>query len=124
MSFQIKQVNTHPLQLLTQNKAKVKQQNSSFKGLLESIPKPELKISKHAEARLNEREIHISNEDWISINEKVKEARQKGVTDSLILIKNAALIVSTKNNTVVTAMDINDAKSQIFTNINGTIIMD
>ena len=47
-----------------------------------------------------------------------------GVTDSLVLTKEAALVVSAKNNTVITAMGRDEASSQIFTNINGTILID
>ena len=46
-----------------------------------------------------------------------------GIKESLVLLNNAALIVSAKNNTVITAMDREEAIDQIFTNINGTIIM-
>ncbi|MFF2457481.1 hypothetical protein [Peribacillus simplex] len=46
-----------------------------------------------------------------------------GVTEFLIIIDNEALIVSTKNNKVITVMDRDVATSQIFTNINGTIIL-
>ncbi len=47
-----------------------------------------------------------------------------GVTEALFITANAALIVSTENNKVVTVMDRDEATSQIFTNINGTIIID
>ncbi|CAH0256706.1 hypothetical protein [Peribacillus sp. Bi134] len=47
-----------------------------------------------------------------------------GVNESLIITKNAALIVSPKNNMVITVMNREEATSQIFTNINGTIILD
>lgn len=46
-----------------------------------------------------------------------------GVKESLVLLNDAALIVSAKNNTVITAMNRKEATEQIFTNINGTIIM-
>jgi flagellar operon protein len=54
----------------------------------------------------------------------VQEARKMGVNDSLVLLTDAALIISAKNNTVITAMGREEASSQIFTNINGTILMD
>ncbi|SIQ73451.1 flagellar operon protein [Peribacillus simplex] len=47
-----------------------------------------------------------------------------GVTESQIIIDNALLIVSTKNNKVITVMDRDETTSQIYTNINGTIILD
>lgn len=80
-------------------------------------------ISKHAKARLQQRDIHISDRSWDQIQQKVNEAKKLGVRDSLVLLDNAALIVSAKNNTVITAMDSHEAKTQIFTNINGTIVI-
>ncbi|WP_374721876.1 TIGR02530 family flagellar biosynthesis protein [Peribacillus tepidiphilus] len=83
-----------------------------------------LTFSKHAQLRMNQRNISISQDQLRLMEEKVQEAKKKGVNDSLVLLKNAALIVSAKNNTVITAMDREEAASQIFTNINGTILMD
>lgn len=83
-----------------------------------------LTISKHAKERLQQRSIHIEPDMWVKVEEKLAEARRMGVKDSLILMDNAALIASAKNNVVITVMDRKEAVSQIFTNINGTIIMD
>jgi flagellar operon protein len=86
--------------------------------------KSRLTLSKHASERLQQRGIDISAERWNKIEEKVKQAKDKGVSDSLVLLKDAALIVSAKNNTVITAMGRQEAEEQIFTNINGTIVME
>jgi flagellar operon protein len=83
-----------------------------------------LTLSKHAKERLAQRGIDINQERWLQIEDKVKQAKAKGVSDSLVLLKDAALIVSAKNNTVITAMGRQEAAEQIFTNINGTILMD
>ncbi len=82
-----------------------------------------LKISKHASARLTERNITISETEWARVTDKVNEAKAKGIRDSLVLMDQAALIVSAKNSTVITAMDRTEAKDQLFTNIDGTIIL-
>jgi flagellar operon protein len=99
---------------------------TSFKNLLnaEIQDKLELKISKHAERRLQDRGIIIDKNQWSQISTKVQEAKEKGVNDSLVVLKNAALVVSAKNNIVITALDRDEAKTQIFTNINGTILID
>ncbi|WHX92820.1 TIGR02530 family flagellar biosynthesis protein [Peribacillus simplex] len=83
-----------------------------------------LTISKHAQLRISQRNIEIAPKTWDKIADKANEAKKMGVTESLIIIDNAALIVSTKNNKVITVMDRDEATSQIFTNINGTIILD
>jgi flagellar operon protein len=97
---------------------------TSFKDLLVQEQNRSLKISKHAKQRLTERNIHINTEQWMQIQKRVWEAKQKGINESLVLTNEAALIVSAKNNTVITAMNREEAKSQIFTNINGTILLD
>lgn len=99
---------------------------TSFKTLLsaEIQDKLELKISKHAEKRLQDRGILINERQWSEISVKIQEAKAKGVNDSLVVLKDAALVVSAKNNTVITALDRDEAKTQIFTNINGTILID
>ncbi|MBP3039468.1 flagellar protein [Bacillaceae bacterium Marseille-Q3522] len=83
-----------------------------------------LTISKHASERIKQRGIEIADFQWDEIDSKVQEAKKMGVQDSLVLLKNAALIVSVKNNTVITALGREEAASQIFTNINGTIVME
>lgn len=82
-----------------------------------------LKVSKHASERLAERNITISEMEWKNVAARVNEAKAKGVRESLVLMDQAALIVSAKNGTVITAMDRTEAKSQIFTNIDGTIVL-
>lgn len=83
-----------------------------------------LKISKHARARMEQRNIEISPAKWQQIEEKISEAKVKGVKEPLVLLKNAALVVSAANNTVITMMARNEANGQIFNNIDGTILVD
>lgn len=99
---------------------------TSFKDVFQAhiIGTDELKVSKHAEKRLNDRGIVIGQDKWAQIKTKVDEAKAKGVQDSLVVLNDAALVVSAKNNTVITALDRDEAKTQIFTNINGTILID
>jgi flagellar operon protein len=127
----IQHIKQHPLtQLKPRPSAKPvpSGQASSFKQQLAAETKiqtdaAQLKISKHAMKRLDERNIHIDQSLWLEISERVKEAQTLGVQDSLVVTNDAALVVSAKNNTVITAMNKEEARAQIFTNINGTIIM-
>lgn len=72
---------------------------------------------------MEQRQIEVSDEQWSQIQTKLDEARQKGVKDSLVLTDQAAFIVNTKSNTVVTAMNRSEVQDKIFTNINGTILI-
>lgn len=91
--------------------------------LQEATKQQELKVSKHANDRIVERNIAISEQEWQAVSDKVFEARSKGVNQPLVLMDQAALIISAKNATVITAMDRTEAKQQLFTNIDGTIVL-
>lgn len=100
------------------------QSKQSFLEHLQQATQPEkLKISKHANDRLQERGIQMTEAEWAHISERVDEAKRKGIRDSLVLTDQAALIVSAKNSTVITAMNRMEAKDQLFTNIDGTILL-
>lgn len=116
----------HPLPKPTSKERQVGNRNLSFQSMLhDAIDKTkQLKISKHAEKRMEDRGIHVSQQLWDRIHEKVLEAKGKGVNDSLVITQDAAFVVSAKNETVITALDLHEAKSQIFTNINGAILID
>ena len=107
-----------------QAQIKSTESNQSFSAhLQEATKQQELKVSKHANDRLVERDISISEQEWQDVSEKVFEARSKGVNQPLVLMDQAALIVSAKNATVITAMDRTEAKQQLITNIDGTIVL-
>lgn len=85
--------------------------------------KTEVKFSKHAELRLQSRNINLSSKQMERIKDGVSRAEEKGVKDSLILVDNLALVVNIKNRTVVTAASTNDLKENVFTNIDGAVIV-
>ena len=84
---------------------------------------PQLKFSNHAIERMQSRGISYSPQDMTRLGEAVQKAAAKGSKDTLVLMENSALIVSVKNNTVVTVMDKNALKENVFTNIDSTIVM-
>ena len=98
--------------------------HSSFSQILDHYNTIEpLKISKHASERMQLRDISISDQEWNVITEKVSEAKQKGVKQPLVILDQATLIVSAANHTVITVLDRQEAKEQLFTNIDGTIVL-
>ncbi|SET41678.1 flagellar operon protein [Salinibacillus kushneri] len=125
MDHRIHQLQNHPLYQQglkskpTQNKSSKTFQNHLQDAQVQSS----LKISKHAQKRLEERNIHINDSQWTEIQNQMDRAKTKGVTDSLVVLDDATLVVNTKNNTVITAMDSQETNNHVFTNINGTILL-
>jgi flagellar operon protein len=54
----------------------------------------------------------------------VDGAAAKGAKDSLVLMKNYAFIVNIPSRMVVTAMDGNNLKNNVFTNIDSAVVAD
>lgn len=92
-----------------------------FKQKLESTS--ELKFSKHASQRLDDRNIELTQEQSQRLEEGVLKASAKGITDSLVLVDTLAFIVNVPNQTVVTAIDQTESEENIFTNIDGAVIV-
>ena len=82
-----------------------------------------LKFSAHATQRLRERQIQFDPETLAKMNDAITKADAKGVQDTLMITDKAALIVSVPNRTVITAMDRNNLSGNIFTNIDGAVII-
>lgn len=90
------------------------------KQLLEASP---LKFSKHASLRLDERNISLTESQLDRLNAGTQAASEKGIQESLVLMDQLAFIVNVKNQTVITAMDQKDATQNVFTNIDGAVIV-
>ena len=82
----------------------------------------ELKFSKHAAGRLIDRNIELSEAQMERLQEGARNAGQKGIKDSLVIVDELAFIVNVPNKTVVTALDQSEARGNIFTNIDGAVI--
>jgi flagellar operon protein len=83
-----------------------------------------LKFSAHALQRLDARNIRLTTADRERIAEAVSRAQAKGAKDSLVLMRGAALVVSVKNQTVVTVLDREEMRDTVFTNIDSAVVMD
>lgn len=83
----------------------------------------DIKFSAHAAKRLVSRNINFSNEDLENLKDAVELAEKKGARESLVLLDNLALVVSIKNRTVITAVDGEHRKENVFTNIDSAVIV-
>ena len=73
--------------------------------------------------RLMERNISLTKEQNDRLENGVQKAVEKGIKDSLVMVDSLAFIVNVPNKTVVTAMDQKETPTNIFTNIDGAVIM-
>lgn len=80
-----------------------------------------LKFSRHANERLESRQIDLTDGQLERLQGAVRKAEAKGIRDSLVMLDNVAFIVNVKSNTVVTAVAGEDEK--IFSNIDGAVIV-
>lgn len=83
----------------------------------------ELKFSKHASQRLEDRNIDLSQEQMERLESGAQMAGDKGIKESLIMVDSMAFIVNIPNNTVITAIDQNEATNNVFTNIDGAVVI-
>ncbi|MGN0365232.1 MAG: TIGR02530 family flagellar biosynthesis protein [Suilimivivens sp.] len=101
-------------------------QTKSFQEILETSQRKaaeEVKFSKHAAGRLADRNIELTQGQMERLQEGAQKAQQKGIKESLVIVDQLAFIVNIPNNTVVTAMNQNDAAENVFTNIDGAVII-
>lgn len=82
----------------------------------------ELRFSKHASMRLDDRNIRLSHEQSSRLENGVLKASEKGIRESLVIVDSLAFIVNVPNQTVVTAMDHSESMDNVFTNIDGAVI--
>ncbi|KNY28376.1 TIGR02530 family flagellar biosynthesis protein [Pseudobacteroides cellulosolvens] len=80
-----------------------------------------LKFSKHAEQRLQSRNIKLTEIQKEKMSEAVNKAGMKGVKDSLVIVDNMAFVVNVKSKTVITAVNNSELKENVFTNIDGAV---
>ncbi len=89
----------------------------------------DVKLSGHALARLQTRNISLSPDDMSKLRDAVDRADAKGAREALVLMsgpsrdQDLALVVSVKNRTVITAMEGDSLKDNVFTNIDSAVVV-
>lgn len=89
----------------------------------QDVLRQQLRLSGHAQTRLRGRGIDLSEGDWARVTGGVDRAAAKGAKESLILVDDVALVVSVRNRTVITAVDKDNLKENVFTNIDSAVIV-
>jgi flagellar operon protein len=82
-----------------------------------------LRFSAHAMQRLQSRNITLTGDDVARMNAMADKAAAKGAKQSLFILRDTAMVVSIKNRTVITAVDQDSMKENVFTNIDSAAII-
>ena len=122
---QLQQLQTEPL-LHTKTQTTIPTQENSFDQVLQQKlqqTQNQLQFSKHSQERIQQRGIEMIEDLLAQMNEAADSARQKGAKDVVMITQQAAFVVSVANNTVITAMNGNEMKNNIFTKIDGAVLL-
>ncbi len=91
--------------------------------LQKAAPPATLEFSNHAVERMTQRGISFTPDQMTKIEDAARKASEKGSKEALIFSDDSALIVSLKNNKIVTVMDKASMKDNVFTNIDSTVVL-
>lgn len=78
-------------------------------------------ISNHAANRL--KEIKFNEEDMKNIGKGFEIAENKGAKNTVMIYKDVTLVASIENKTLITAVEKDRAKENVFTNIDSVVIL-
>lgn len=95
----------------------------TFQEIFDKQSKQSISFSKHANQRTEERNIHVTQSDLNRLEDACDKAGQKGIKDALVVMENSAFIINTPSRVVITALDKNEMKSNVFTNIDGAVFL-
>ncbi|MBU1864634.1 MAG: hypothetical protein KKH94_13320 [Candidatus Omnitrophica bacterium] len=96
----------------------------SFKNVLHGqiADQKKVKFSNHAQQRLRTRKIQFNSQQLDRLADAIDRAAFKGARDSLLLVDNIAAVVSVENRTIITVVEGNSLKDNVFTNIDSAVI--
>ena len=80
-------------------------------------------FSKHVVNRMIERNVLLSMDKIARLNQGVNLAEEKSLEEPLIMVDGTIFLVSIRHNKVITTMDATDLLGNVFTNIDGAVII-
>lgn len=96
---------------------------TNFDALLRDKMAPEsVKFSRHASERMQSRGISFNPQQLQRLESAIGQINSKGGRESLVMLDDTALVVSVKNDTVVTVVSKDQLKNNVFTNIDSAVI--
>ncbi len=83
---------------------------------------PSLDFSRHAQQRLEQRQVVLSSQDLERLERAVTCLANKGGQLSLVLLEQLAMVVSVANAKVITIVGWEQLQQNVFTNIDSAVI--
>lgn len=103
-------------------RADVPVQGPSFADVLRSEQAQGVTFSRHALQRLERRGIQLDQPALERLGDGVTRAAGKGSRASVVFVDGTAFVVAVPNRTVLTAVDPEHMREQVFTNIDSAVI--
>ncbi len=95
----------------------------AFQQELDRTEGRQVAFSKHALARAEERGIEVTPTLLDRLTDSVERAEAKGATNILALDRSLAFIINVPNQRVITTLSQDEMKENVFTNIDGAVIL-
>lgn len=84
---------------------------------------PTVEFSKHAQQRAEERGIEMTDDLMSQLAHSVGKAQEKGAKNILVLDAGRAFIVNVPQSKVITAISQDEMRDNVFTNIDGAVLL-
>jgi flagellar operon protein len=94
----------------------------AFAEVLRAQPGQPVRFSSHALQRVERRGIDVGPATLARLQDGVDRAAGKGARASVVFVDQTAFVVAVPNRTVITAVDREHMKQQVFTNIDSAVI--
>lgn len=93
--------------------------SSTFGPLLEQ----QLTVSRHAEARLQQRHQQLTPNEWKQLADATEAAGKSGAKQAAIVMPNAIFIVAPPTRTVITAIDRTNQPMQLVSQVDALVLV-
>ncbi|KAA0240567.1 hypothetical protein EDM76_01920 [bacterium] len=107
---------------LRQPQRPAQQSGASFGEALQKASQ-ELQLSRHAQKRIDRRELDLDQARLARLNDAITSAAARGARNSVVVLDDLAVVVDVRQRTVVTAMNTEEGgRNRVFTNIDSVVI--
>lgn len=93
----------------------------SFQDLLQRAGEG-VALSRHAQQRVDRRELNLDAARMQRLDSAISRAAEKGSRNSVVMLDDLAVVVDVRARTVVTAIQAQQGKEKVFTNIDSVVI--